>query len=165
VREVHRRDAEDAEKKKGIVAASHDDGEFVDDPVTYQVIGAAIAVHRGLGPGLLESAYQACLAHELKKRGVAFEREVPIPVVYDGERLDCGYRLDFLVASEVVVEIKCVDAVANIHLAQLLTYLRLSGRSRGLLINFNEVVLRDGIFRRVLTRPHGTVSASSASLR
>ncbi len=162
--ETHRRDAESAEKTgNGPVARS--DADFVDDPVTYEVIGAAIAVHRALGPGLLESAYQACLAHELKKRRVAFEREVPLPVNYDGERLDCGYRLDFLVAGEVIVEIKCVEAVANIHLAQLLTYLRLSGRARGLLINFNEVVLKDGIYRRVLTRIPGSSSALSASLR
>lgn len=137
-----------------------------DDPVTRSVIGAAIAVHRALGPGLLESAYQACLAHELTKRAVPNQREVQLPVVYDGVRIDCGYRIDFLVADEVVVEVKCVQAVTEIHLAQLLTYLRLSGRERGLLINFNEVLLRDGLYRRVLSRrAPSPCSASSASLR
>jgi GxxExxY protein len=130
------------------------------------VIGAAITVHRSLGPGLLESAYQACLAHELCKRGVAFEREVQVPVVYDGVQIECGYRMDLLVADAVVVEIKCVAEVLDIHLAQLLTYLRLSGKERGLLINFNEVLLKDGLYRRALSaRNTASRSASSASLR
>lgn len=127
-------------------------GDFVDDPVTRAVIGAAIAVHRVLGPGLLESAYQVCLAHELGKRHVEFQREVALPVDYEGVRLDCGYRLDFLVAGSVILEIKCVESVSNLHLAQLLAYLRLSGKPRGLLINFNEELLKDGLYRRVLGR-------------
>ncbi len=141
------------------------DADFTDDPITHEIIGAAIAVHRVLGPGLLESAYQTCLARELTKRRVLFEREVPLPVIYDGDRLDCGYRLDLLVAGQVIVEAKCVESVAKIHLAQLLTYLRLSGVPRGLLINFNQVVLKDGIYRRALTRNPAPHSALSASLR
>ncbi len=164
MREIHRRDAESAEKAMG-QATSRTDADFVDDPMTHEIIGAAIAVHRALGPGLLESAYQTCLAHEFTKRRIAFEREVPLPVIYDGQHLDCGYRLDFVIAKQVVVETKCVDAVANIHLAQLLTYLRLSGHARGLLINFNQIVLKDGIYRRAMTRNPVSSSALSASLR
>ncbi len=118
--------------------------------LTEQIIGAAIEVHKALGPGLLESAYQACLGFELEARGIAFHREVDLPVVYRGNVLDCGYRLDFDVAESVVTELKCVDKLAPIHEAQLLTYLRLSGRRTGLLINFNVPVLKDGIIRRVL---------------
>jgi len=116
--------------------------------ITQEVIGAAIAVHRALGPGLLESAYQECLCQELALRGIPFERQVPLPLEYRGIR--CGYRLDLLVASAVVVEIKSIEAIAAIHEAQLLTYLRLGGWSVGLLMNFNVVVLKDGIRRKVL---------------
>lgn len=146
--------------------------EHVDDSLTRKVIGCAIKVHRALGPGLLESAYQACLSHELVKSGLAVAREVPVPVVYDGIRHDCGYRLDILVENEVVVEVKCVDKVNAIHEAQLITYLRLAGKSRGLIINFHVALLRDGILRRVLgykaPRPApntSSPSASSATLR
>ena len=118
--------------------------------ITQEVIGAAIAVHRVLGPGLLESAYQECLCQELAFRGVPFERQVPIPLEYRGTRLECGYRLDILVARTVVVEVKSIEAIAPIHEAQLLTYLRLGGSQIGLLINFNVVVLKEGIRRRVL---------------
>lgn len=146
-----------------------DPDDFLDDPVTREVIGCAIAVHRALGPGLLESAYQACLAYEFEKRGLPFKKELALPVVYEGVRLDCGYRLDFLVADSVVVEVKCVDAVSNAHLAQLLTYLRLSGAPRGLIINFHEALLKDGIYRRVLSlsKPlsRSSTSEPSASLR
>ena len=121
-----------------------------DEEVTHQIIGAAIDVHRALGPELLESAYQSCLAHELEYRSKSFQKEVPLPVVYRGSTLECGYRLDFDVLNTVIVEIKCVDKLAAIHEAQLLTYLRLSGRRTGLLINFNVPVLKDGIIRRVL---------------
>jgi GxxExxY protein len=137
--------------------------EHVDDPATGAVIGAAIAVHRVLGPGLLESAYQACLAHELLKRGHAVRREVALPVEYDGVRLDCGYRVDLIVDDQVVVEVKCVEGVKDIHLAQLITYLRLSGITRGLVINFNEQLLRDGVFRRVLTHKPSPPSSPSVS--
>jgi len=107
-------------------------------------------VHRALGPGLLESAYQVCLAHELTLRGIAFEQEKALPVEYKGVRLDCGYRLDFLVAGKVVVELKAVDELHPVHEAQLLTYLKLTGCKVGLLINFNVQVLKNGIKRMVL---------------
>ncbi|MFN6962514.1 MAG: GxxExxY protein [Pyrinomonadaceae bacterium] len=113
-------------------------------------IGAAIEVHRSLGPGLLESAYRECLSRELLLRGIPFERERTLPVEYKGVRLEAGYRLDFLIANSVVVEIKSIDALAPIHEAQLITYLRLGGWRLGLLINFNVVSLRQGIHRRVL---------------
>jgi GxxExxY protein len=118
--------------------------------ITREIIGAGISVHRVLGPGLLESAYQQCLYQELTLRGIPFEREVGIPVEYRGVRLDCGYRLDLLVAGRVVVEVKAIEAIAPIHEAQLITYLRLGGWNVGLLMNFNVVVLKDGIRRRVL---------------
>jgi len=111
------------------------------------VIDSSMAVHRALGPGLLESAYQACLSHELRKRGFGVTTEVPLPVVYDGHKLEAGYRIDLLVEGQVVVEVKAVDALAPIHRAQLLTYLRLSGRSLGLLLNFNVPLMKDGIVR------------------
>jgi GxxExxY protein len=120
------------------------------DPLTGKVIGAAIEVHRGLGPGLLESAYEECLCHELKLAGLGFTRQVPLPVVYKGVRLDCGYRLDVVVDGRVVVELKTVERLLPIHQAQLLTYLRLAGIHTGLLINFNVPVLRDGIKRMVV---------------
>jgi GxxExxY protein len=118
--------------------------------ITEQIIGAAIEVHRVLGPGLLESAYEECLCHELRLRGVAFERQRLLPVAYKGVKFDCGYRLDLLVANAVVVEIKAIESIEPIHEAQLLTYLKLGGWKLGLLINFNVPVLKDGIRRRVL---------------
>jgi GxxExxY protein len=118
--------------------------------ITHAVIGAAIEVHRALGPGLLESAYHECLCRELILRGIPFERERALPLEYKGTRLECGYRVDLLVAGSVVVEIKSIEAIAPIHEAQLLTYLRLGGWHVGLLINFNVVVLKNGICRRVL---------------
>jgi GxxExxY protein len=133
--------------------------------LTREIIGAAIEVHRTLGPGLLESAYEECLCRELSVRGIAFERQEPLPVEYRGVKLDCGYRLDLLVAEAVVVEIKAVEGMAPIHEAQLLTYLKLGGWRGGLLINFNVSVLRDGIRRRVLRFEDAPSSASSASRR
>jgi GxxExxY protein len=118
--------------------------------ITREVIGAAIEVHRHLGPGLLESAYQECLARELIVRGIPFQRERPLPLEYKGIRLECGYRIDLLIAGSVVVEVKAIDGIAPVHEAQLLTYLRLGGWHVGLLINFNVVVLKNGICRRVL---------------
>jgi GxxExxY protein len=118
--------------------------------LTGQIIGAAIEVHRELGPGLLESAYQACLTQELSFQGLSFEQEKPLPVKYKGIQVDCGYRLDFVVAGKVVVELKAVDAIHKVHEAQLLTYLKLTGCRVGLLINFNVPVLKDGIKRMVL---------------
>lgn len=118
--------------------------------VSRTIIGAAIDVHRTLGPGLLESAYEPCLAHELRLRHVPFERQKPLPVDYKGVRLDCGYRLDFLVAGIVVVEVKAIEALLPIHQAQLLSYLKLGGWKLGLLINFHVPLLREGIKRVVL---------------
>jgi GxxExxY protein len=120
------------------------------DPLTAKIIGAAIEVHRRLGPGLLESAYQACLGYEFEAVGLGYVREVVVPVEYRGHQLDCCYRLDFVVEGQVVLEIKCVEKLAPIHEAQLITYLRLTGIKRGLLMNFNVPVLREGIVRRVL---------------
>jgi GxxExxY protein len=118
--------------------------------LTGEIIAAAIEVHRELGPGLLESAYQACLAHEFSLRGVPFEEQKPLPLNYKGVEVNCGYRLDFVVAGKVVVELKAVDAIAPVHEAQLLTYLKLTGCRVGLLINFNVPLLKAGITRRVL---------------
>jgi GxxExxY protein len=118
--------------------------------ITEAIIGAAIEVHKTLGPGLLESAYRECLARELLLRHIPFEREVPIPVVYKGVHLECGYRLGFLVAAAVVIEIKSVDLIAPVFEAQLVTYLSLGGWQVGLLINFNVLLLKDGIRRRVV---------------
>lgn len=118
--------------------------------ITHDVIGAAIEVHRQLGPGLLESAYRECLSRELLLRGIQFEREKPLPVEYKGILLEAGYRLDFLVADCVVVEIKAIEALAPVHDTQLLTYLRLGGWRVSLLINFNVAVLKNGIHRRIL---------------
>jgi GxxExxY protein len=117
--------------------------------ITGNIIGAAIQVHRALGPGLLESAYEACLAFELGKRGLRVEQQKPVPLIYDEVRLDCGYRVDLLVEGCVVLEIKSVGALAPIHEAQVMSYLKLSGCKAALLINFNVRVLRDGIRRFV----------------
>jgi GxxExxY protein len=117
--------------------------------VSGAVVSAAMRVHSLLGPGLLESAYQACLAQELRKRGLMVEMQVGLPVVYEGEKLDLGYRIDLLVEDLVIVEIKCVEAIHPVHEAQLLSYLRLSGKNVGLLINFHVARLREGIKRMV----------------
>jgi len=117
--------------------------------ITGAVVNSALKVHSALGPGLLESAYQACLAHELRKRGLEVATQVGLPVVYEGERLELGYRIDLVVANRVVVEVKSVEALHPIHQAQLLSYMRLSGLAVGLLINFNVLHLRDGIKRMV----------------
>ncbi len=117
--------------------------------ITESIIGAAIEVHRDLGPGLLESAYETCLAFELLERDLKVEQQKPLPVVYREVKLDCGYRLDLLVEEAVIVEVKAIDRLAPIHKAQMLSYLRLSGCVVGLLINFNVKVLKDGI-RRVV---------------
>jgi GxxExxY protein len=111
------------------------------------VIGAAIEVHRHLGPGLLESAYEACLAHELSQRNIPFERQAALHVNYKGIPIDCGYRLDLLVAGLVIVELKAVDEIRPIHEAQILSYLRLKSLWLGLLLNFNVVTLKNGIHR------------------
>ena len=114
------------------------------------VIGCAIEVHRHLGPGLLESTYEDCLCFELAAEGITFERQLQLPVTYKGAKLDAGYRLDILVASRLVVEVKAVERIVAIHEAQLLTYLRMSGHRVGLILNFNHAVLKDGIRRLAL---------------
>jgi GxxExxY protein len=118
--------------------------------LTREIIGAAIEVHRHLGPGLLESAYLQCLTRELFLKEIPFKREWPLPLEYKGVRLGCSYRLDLLVSDAVVVEIKSIEALTSIHDAQLLTYLKLGGWKVGLLINFNVEVLKTGIHRKVL---------------
>jgi GxxExxY protein len=119
------------------------------DPVSRSVIGAALAVHRALGPGLLESAYQKCLALELEARGVAVRKEVAIPLLFRGKRIDASYRADFICGSLVIVEVKSVQAIEGIHRAQLPTYLKLTGLKIGLLLNFNVPRLSNGITRLV----------------
>jgi GxxExxY protein len=115
-----------------------------------KVLDAAFRVHTALGPGLLETAYTACLVYELRKAGLAVETEIPVPVVYDGVKLaDVGYRLDILVQRALVIEVKALEAVAPVHVAQLVSYLKLSGHRLGLLLNFNVPYLKDGIYRRV----------------
>jgi GxxExxY protein len=121
-----------------------------DADLTERVIGLAIDVHRHLGPGLLESAYEECLCFELVQAGIDHRRQVPLPVVYKQVRLDCGYRMDIVAAHQLVIEIKSIDRVVPVHEAQLLTYLRLSGLKIGLLLNFNSVLLKDGLRRFVL---------------
>ena len=121
--------------------------------ITESIIGAAIEVHRALGPGLLESAYEACLSFELAGQELKIEQQKPLPVVYKSVKLDCAYRLDILVDGHVIIEIKAVDKLAPIHKAQLLSYLKLSGCKVGLLINFNATILSDGIVRVVNNFP------------
>ena len=122
--------------------------------LTEIVIGCAIEVHRALGPGLLESTYEMCLCRELSLRAVPFERQKPIPVIYKGVKLDCGYRADLIVEGQLLVEIKSIDQATAIHDAQLLSYLKLSGMKVALLINFNVRVLTHGIRRKVLGPPN-----------
>jgi GxxExxY protein len=124
-------------------------GSLVQEELTKSIIGAAIEVHRILGPGLMESTYEECLCRELGLRGHAFQRQVPLPVTYKGVRLDCGYRLDIVVEDTVILELKAVEEIAPVHEAQLMTYLKLSQKKVGLLINFHVPVLKDGILRRV----------------
>jgi GxxExxY protein len=124
--------------------------DLVEEDLTGKIIGAAIEVHKALGPGLLESVYQVCLSRELDLRGLRFEKEKALPIVYKGTALDLGVRLDFLVENLVVVELKSMDSLEKIHEAQLLTYLRLTGCKVGLLINFNVTMLKDGVVRKVL---------------
>ena len=120
------------------------------EELTEQIIGAAIEVHKALGPGLLEGVYEECLCHEFKLRNLVFERQLLVPVFYKGVTLDCGYRLDIVVASSVILELKSIERVLPIHEAQLLTYMRLLSKSVGFIINFNVPVLRNGIIRKVL---------------
>lgn len=117
--------------------------------ITGKIIDAAMKVHSALGPGLLESAYEACLKHELSKRGLIVESQVLLPIFYDGVKIDAGYRLDMLVENEIILELKAVEKVIPIHEAQLLSYLKLSNKQVGLLLNFNVLLLKDGITRVV----------------
>ena len=126
------------------------EGEDPRDPRTSPIIGAAIEVHRHLGPGLLESAYEECLCHELHLKGMEFRRQVELPVIYKGLNLDCGYRIDLIVRDEVILELKAVEKLLPVHQAQLLTYMRMTAKRVGLLINFNVPRLTQGIVRRVL---------------
>ena len=120
------------------------------DLLTERIIGFAIEVHRQLGPGLLESAYEECLCYELEQSGLRFRRQVPLPIVYKSIRLDCGYRLDVVVEEQAILELKTVERLMPIHEAQLLTYMKLSGMRTGLLLNFNSAVLKDGVRRMML---------------
>ena len=117
--------------------------------ISEKIIGAAIQVHSTLGPGLLESAYEACLKYELEKQELKVSSQVVLPVIYDEMKIDLGYRLDLLVEDSVIVELKAVNKITPIHEAQLLSYLKLSGKRLGLLINFNVILLKDGIKRRI----------------
>lgn len=126
------------------------DKHIENDTLTEQIIGAAIQVHRELGPGLLESAYEACLCHELSLNSLKVERQKAIPISYKGIRLDAGYRLDLIVEDQVIVEIKAVSELLPVHEAQLLSYLKQVGGGRGLLINFNVKLLKHGIRRLVM---------------
>ncbi len=121
-----------------------------ENPLSKKIIGAAIEVHKQLGPGLLESAYEECLAHEFMLRQIPFKRQKPLPIVYKGVNLDCGYRLDFLVDNLVIVELKSVDKLHPVHKAQVITYLQLESLKLGLLLNFNVALMKHGIQRIVL---------------
>jgi GxxExxY protein len=153
------RNAEIAEKARGqelaptrtggMLEAQEMDSATILNGLSHRIIGAAIEVHKALGPGLLESAYEACLAYELRSQGLKVETQKAVPVIYHQVRLDCGYRLDLLVEQVVIVEVKAVEALESVHQAQILSYLRLTGLSLGLLINFNSAVLTQGV-RRVV---------------
>jgi GxxExxY protein len=129
--------------------------------ITEQIIGAAIDVHRALGPGLLESAYEACLAFELVSRGLKIEQQRALPVVYRDVKLDCGYRLDLVVENSIVIELKAVEQILPVHRAQLLSYLKLAGLKAGLLVNFHSKMLKDGIVRLVNNFPDSQRSRRS----
>jgi GxxExxY protein len=118
--------------------------------ITHEILDSAYKVHTALGHGLLESAYQACLVYELRKKGLKVEVEKPLPLIYEEVKLDCGYRIDILVENQVVVELKTVEAFTDVHTAQVLTYLKLSGNKVGLLLNFYTKSLKDGIKRLIL---------------
>jgi len=154
-----------ARKNQNLIVSYAENAEIKEkmvlDRLTGQIINAAVTVHRVLGPGLLESAYEACLAFELVNFGLKVERQKPLPVVYQKVRLDCDYRLDFLVEKMIVVEVKTVDFVLPIHQAQLLSYLKLSGCKVGLLLNFNVRMLKTGIRRVVNSYPDSLRSQRS----
>jgi GxxExxY protein len=118
-----------------------------ENEISHLIVGGALKVHTALGPGLLESAYEACIQYELIKTGLRVEAQKPLPLVYESVKLECGYRIDLMVESKVIIEVKSVEAVAEIHFAQVLTYLRLSGLRLALLMNFNVLHMKDGIRR------------------
>ena len=120
---------------------------LTENEIAHMIVDCAFKVHKALGPGLLESAYEECLFYELPLRGLFVEKEKPLPLVYGGVKLQIGYRVDFLIERKVIVEVKSIDALADIHVAQVLTYLKLAGCKLGLLINFNVPILKDGITR------------------
>ncbi len=124
---------------------------MIESDLTQKIISAAIEVHKQLGPGLLESAYEECLSYELLQRGLSIKRQQPVPVIYKEVKLDCGYRIDILVENKIVVEIKSIDALAPIHTAQVLTYLKFASKEVGILINFNVTLLKNGLKRYVMT--------------
>lgn len=138
-----------------------ENAELYNHQLNREVIRCAIEVHRGLGPGLLESAYQQCLAHEMHLAGLSFKKEAALPVCYKGVKLDCGYRLDFLVEDILIVEIKSVHALSGLHQAQLLTYMRLTEAPLGLLLNFNVRLLKEGIRKFVISNFSARSVASS----
>lgn len=121
-----------------------------ENQITSRIIGCAIKVHTGLGPGLLESAYESCLEYEMKNSGLTVRRQVPMPLIYGEVKLEVGYRLDLLVEERIVVEVKAVDCFHDIHMAQVLTYLKLTGNRLGLLLNFNVPRMKDGVKRVIL---------------
>jgi GxxExxY protein len=125
--------------------------KLISEELTEKIIGAAIEVHRTIGPGLLESAYEECLCHELDLRGLRFQRQIPLPVAYKGVNLDCGYRVDILVENAVILELECVEHILPVHDAQLMTYLKLLNKRVGLILNFyTSALARGGIIRKVL---------------
>ena len=154
--------AEDAEKREDAEGRGNNEKETL-DRLTREIISAAIEVHKGLGPGLLESAYRACLGFELRSRGLKTEQEISLPVTYRGFKVECGYRLDLLVEGSIVVEIKALETLLPVHGAQLLSYLPLSGCRVGLLMDFHVPVLKDGIRRIVNRYPDSALSSRSAS--
>ena len=123
------------------------------DTISKDVVDAAFKIHSSLGPGLLESAYEACLEHELLKRGYLVERQKILPILFDGVQIDAGYRIDLLINDQLLLELKAVEQILPIHRAQLMTYLRLSGKTLGLLINFNTILIKDGIRRIAMKHP------------
>ena len=140
----------DPDKASGPLKRGNPNSGLSHEEVTSAIIGAAVSVHKSLGPSLLESAYEACLAHEIGKCGLLVQRQVDLPIVYERISTDCGYRMDLVVERKVLVELKAVDRIAPIHEAQLNTYMRLSTLRVGLMINFNSLRLTDGIVRRIL---------------
>ncbi|MBN2543031.1 GxxExxY protein [bacterium] len=138
------------EPQRHRVTEYNKDYKFKEKKLTGEIIAAAMEVHRNLGPGLLESAYEECLCHELHLKDIPFERQKPLPLVYKEIKLDCGYRMDLVVDNKVIIEIKCVEEINPVHKAQLLTYLKLYDKQVGLIINFYKPLLKNGIKRLVL---------------